>query len=182
MIRILKFPNLSIFAAVFFFLSGLISAQDARPVNQPPPDARFDRPAGEQRPNLLRELGLSRDQIQTIRKLNVERKPLEMAARRRFQDANQDLNMAIYSDSTSDETFQTRLKEFQAAQSELARIKFSNELAVRRLLTPDQLVKFRELRRRFADVRENAEKRQGDRIGQPALRRIRRGRQMPPVN
>lgn len=181
MIRTLKYPKLSIITAVLLCLPMSILAQDARPAN-PPPDAQLDRPDEGRRPNLLRELGLSREQIQTIRKLNVERKPIEMEARRRFKDANRELNMAIYSDSTSDETFQTHLKEFQTAQAELARIKFSNELAVRRLLTREQLVKFRELRQRFAEARENIEKRQGDRFGRPALRRLKRGNQPPPIN
>ncbi|MEO7673908.1 MAG: hypothetical protein ABIU09_07505 [Pyrinomonadaceae bacterium] len=183
MIRILKHPGLSIFATVLFCLPVSVLAQDGRPMNEaPPPDAPFDRPEGGPKLNLLRELGLSREQIQTIRRLNVERKPVEIAARRRFQDSIHELNTAIYSDSFDDESFQARLKEFQAAQAELARIKFSNELAVRRLLTPSQLVKFRELRQRFAEVRENFQKRRGDRNGQPVLRHPNRGGQQPPIN
>ncbi len=128
------------------------------------------------------ELGLSREQVQSMRRLNAERKPIENQARRRFQDANRDLNMAIYADTVNDETVQLKLKEFQAAQSELARIKFSNELAVRKLLTPEQLMRFRELRRRFAEVRENIEQRRGQPPGQPGRRPVRRGNQPPPIN
>ena len=179
----LKHPRLSIFLAMVFCMPLVALAQDQRPP-MPPPDSPTGQP-GQQaktKPDLLRELGLSREQMQAIRKLNIERKPLEQEARRRFQDANRDLNMAIYADNASDETVQARLKEFQTAQAELARIKFTNELAVRRLLTPDQLDTFRTLRQRFAETRENIEKRRGDSLQQPGFRRLRRGNQPPPIN
>lgn len=179
MIRILKYPKLSIFAAVAFCLPVSIAAQDLRP--PAPQDVRAGQP-GDAKPDLMLELGLSREQIQSIRRLNADRKPVEQEARRRFQDANRELNLAIYGDTTNDEDVQVRLKEFQAAQAELARIKFSNELAMRKLLTPEQLVRFRELRRRFAEVRQSIEKRRGDPNGQPGFRRLRRGNQPPPIN
>lgn len=180
MIRTLKHPKLSIFLALVFCLPVVALAQDQRPP-VPPPNVQAG-PPNEPKPNLLLELGLSREQIQAMRKLNAERKPIEQEARRRFQDANRELNMAIYADTASDEVVQSRLKEFQAAQADLARIKFTNELAVRRLLTPDQLNKFRTLRQRFADARENMEKRGAAPLGRPGLRRLKRRNQSPPIN
>ncbi len=180
MIRTLKHPRLSIFLALVFCLPLMALAQEQRPP-MPPPDIQAGSP-NEPKPNLFLELGLSREQIQAIRRLNAERKPIEQEARRRFQDANRELNMAIYGDTPNDEVIQTRLKEFQAAQAELARIKFTNELAVRRVLTADQLNKFRTLRQRFAEARENNEKRGGTPLGRPGLRRFKRGNQPPPTN
>jgi len=81
--------------------------------------------------------------------------------------------MSIYGDTVDDSVVKERLREFQAAQAELARIKFTNELAVRKVLTPEQLVKFRELRRRFADAREEG------RAEGPPFRRLRRGMRRP---
>lgn len=176
MIRTLKYPRLSILILAIFCLPLVANAQDGGlPTAR---DAKAEQP-NEGRPNLFRELGLSDEQRESLRRLNMDRKPVEQQARRRFQEANRDLNMAIYSDSVSDAVFQARLKDFQAAQAELARIKFSNELAVRKILTPEQLGKFRELRRRFAEARENMEDRSGPRRGQPALPRLRRGNQLP---
>ena len=180
MIGILKQPRLSIFLALVFCLPTAAFSQDQRPEN-PPTDTQAGQPK-EPKPNLLQELGLSREQVQAIRKLNVERKPVEQEARRRFQEASRQLNMAIYADDASDEAVHTLLRDFQAAQAELARIKFTSELAVRRILTPDQLNKFRTLRQKFAEARENMEKRSGDQVGQPAFRRLRRGNQPPPIN
>jgi Spy/CpxP family protein refolding chaperone len=102
--------------------------------------------------------------------MNQERRPAMMRAQHRMREANRALDMAIYADTVSDADFQTRLNEFRSAQSELARLRFESELAVRKLLTPDQLVRFRELRRKFAEARESNMRN----------RRMRRGGGGPP--
>jgi Spy/CpxP family protein refolding chaperone len=173
-------PRLLILIGTVLCLSVGVFAQNPRPEEVRQGD-RFQpgqpSPAAEQRPNLLQELGLSQEQVQAVRRINQQRKPVEQAARRRFQEAQRALNMAIYGDDVNDADVQAKLTEFQTAQAELARIKFTNELAVRKVLTPDQLIKFRELRRRFAEAREELQNRP---INRP-LRRLRRGN-LPPVN
>jgi Spy/CpxP family protein refolding chaperone len=141
---------------------------------QPPPadNAMHDGPPEGRRPNLLAELGLSPEQIQHVRRMNQERQPQIRRARMRMADAQRSLDMAIYGDTlVTDTEFQTRLKEFQAAEADLARLRFENELSVRKVLTAEQLVRFREIRRRFAEAR------QGD---QPGRMRPRRGDAMRP--
>lgn len=175
-----KYPKLIFLFAAILFASTGVFAQDGPPAERPR-DARFAPPGGpppdDMRPNILQELGLTREQFQSVRRLNADRKPLEQAARQRFQEANRALNMAIYGDSVDDAAFRTRLSEFQAAQAELARIKFSKELEIRKLLTPEQLVRFREIRRRFAEARENnAPPMQNVR---PAIRQLRRANRLP---
>ena len=124
--------------------------------DQPPPEEAADQqPPNLHRPNLLAELGLTPDQIRQIRRANQERRPAMMEAQRKMREANRNLDLAIYGDNVSDTEFQTRLKEFSAAQSELQRLRFESELTVRKILTPEQLVKFREMRRRFAEARNN---------------------------
>ena len=132
-----------------------------------PPPGDGPRDGDERRPNLLAELGLSPEQIQQVRRMNRERRPVMVQAQRRMHEANRALDMAIYRDTVNDEEFQTRLKEVQAAQSDLARLRFENELSVRRILTADQLVRFRDLRRRFEQERQNdmRERRQRRRMG-----------------
>jgi len=141
------------FVAILLFLtvSG-IAAQD-----QPPPDAARPDAAtqpGPGRPNLLSELGLSRDQMQRLSRMNRDRKPKMEAAQKALRDAMTALDAAIYADSPSEATVAARLTDFQAAQAEISRIRFSSEFAVRQILTPDQLVKFRDLRRRFEEERD----------------------------
>ncbi|HUR97140.1 MAG TPA: hypothetical protein VMZ26_03625, partial [Pyrinomonadaceae bacterium] len=125
----------------------------------------------ERRPNLLAELGLSPDQLQQIGRVNRERRPAIRDARRRMGDAARDLDIAIYGDVVNEADVKSRLKEFQAAEAELSRLRFESELAVRKILTAEQLVRFRELRRRFAEERMKNAPQRGMR---------RRGPGMPP--
>lgn len=178
MMKKLLTPRLLVLIGTLLCLSVGVFAQRPRAENVRQGDRLPPGEPAEQRPNLLQELGLSTEQVQAVRRINQQRKPVEQAARQRFQEAQRALNMAIYGDSVNDSDVQTKLAEFQAAQSDLARIKFTNELAVRKLLTPDQLIKFRELRRRFAEARQEFQKRPLD--NRP-LRRMRRGIP-PPVN
>ena len=138
------------FLTAIFVLAGLTSAfaQD-----DPPPDAARP-PLGQgrqmKRPNLMRLLGLSPEQLQQIKKMNQERKPLLDAAMIRVRNANRALDDAIYADNFDETIFQASLKELQLAQADAARLRFMNELGIRKILTPDQLARFRDLRRRFA--------------------------------
>ncbi|MGI8811967.1 MAG: Spy/CpxP family protein refolding chaperone [Pyrinomonadaceae bacterium] len=135
------------------------------------PSRQIDKPAQnaatqeEKRPNLLLELGLSSDQIDQIRSINKERRPRMEAAQKAMRNANAALDGAIYADVTSADEVTTRLKEFQAAQAQVVKLRAENEFNIRRILTPEQLVKFRELRRAFAEKRENLKSRLPGRRG-----------------
>ena len=160
--------------AVFVTTAGVavVVAQDAAP--EPADAVKKDAC-----PNLFRELGLSPEQFQQLRKLNAARRPDMEAAQQRLRAANRALDAAIYADSPSDVDVHTKLSEFQQAQAEVARIRFDSELAIRRILTPEQLVKFRDLRQRFAKMKQDLD--QGERGGRGL--RLRRPRQsMPPPN
>jgi len=143
---------------IFLMLAGSLCASAQ---GDPPPDADGPLPQRQlkpKRPNLVRLLGLSRAQARQIRQINQERKPQMEAATARLRAANQALDEAIYADSVDEDLFQSRLKEQQQAQAEVARLRFTSELAVRRVLTPDQIARFRDLRQRFAQPPPVAEK------------------------
>ena len=127
-----------------FVLTGLSLAQD-NPQNPP---------ANDERPNILAQLGLSEDQIQRFRRQNTEHRPLIQEAQQRLREANRSLDIAIYADTVSEDDFQSKLRAFQQAQGEVTRLRFQNELAIRNILTPDQLTRFREIRRRFSAALE----------------------------
>lgn len=144
----LKIVLLVILAIAF---ASVVSAQDNKPPEGPPQGAQppADAKPKDPRAEALRQLGLTKDQMLQIRMLNVERKPIMDEAQKRLREANRALDEAIYADNVSDSDVQTRLKDVHAAQAEVVRIRSMNELAVRRILTPDQLGHFRELRQRF---------------------------------
>ncbi|MEO8649475.1 MAG: periplasmic heavy metal sensor [Acidobacteriota bacterium] len=152
------FPVLFIFIVLAFFAVG-VTAQDG-----PPPDG--NGPA-EGRPDLFSQLGLSPEQIGQIRRINADRKPVMQEAQRRMREANRALDVAIYADAVNEGAVQTRLAEFQGAQAAVVKERFTSELLVRKVLTLEQLVKFREIRSRFTQARENLQKQQRERRRRP---------------
>lgn len=148
----------------------------------PPPDeaSQFQ----PQRPNLLEHLGLSQDQIRQIRAMNRDRKPLMDAAQRRLRETNRTLDMAIYGDALDESAVHARLKEFQHAQGEVARLRFQSEIELRKILTPDQLTRFRNLRARLARARQAQQQQGQPGTGDRPLQRIRQlpRQQQPRIN
>ena len=136
-----------------------------------PPDGKtpvngFAGNQNQNRPNMLAMLNLTPEQVQKVRRLNAERRPLIEAAQLRLRNATKDLDVAIYADESDDTLVETRTKELQAAQSEIARIRAANEYAIRKILTPEQLVRFRDIRTRFEEIRRDGVGRKGQTDGQ----------------
>jgi Spy/CpxP family protein refolding chaperone len=164
-------------AAVIGLMAMSAFGQDGPPPDDrkmgPPPDGQGPRQGD--RGQLLRELGLSQEQFQQIRRMNQERKPVMEAAHRRLNEANRALDQAIYADTLNEQDIEAKVKEAQAAQADMVRLRFMNELQVRKILTPEQLVKFRDLREKFERMRENFKESIDD-------RRDDRRPNMPPMN
>lgn len=152
--------NFNLLSAVFATLFLLTFVSIAKAQDETPDDAPKQNFAQPNRPNLLAELDLSADQIRQIRRVNADQKPLLRAAQQNVAQAKRRLDEIVYADIADEAEMETRLKELQTAQSEVFKIRFSTEYAVRKILTPAQLVIFRDVRRRFDERREN-------RINQP---------------
>ncbi len=177
------------FVATLIFVS-ISAGQDGKPADaQPDPQRPVANQQQDIRAYVLRQLGLSREQIQQIRRMNAERKPQMEEANKRFRESNRALDEAIYADNVVETDVQARLRDVQLVQAEVMRLRFMNELAVRRMLTPEQLIRFRDLRQRFEKARDsiqnarplNGERqidRQNDR--QP-VRRVFGENQPPPI-
>ena len=172
----LKIFNLIFTFALLTFSFSVVSAQDESPADSPKP--QFDRP---HRPNLLQELGLSQEQMQEIKRLNADKKPIIREAQARLRQANRNLDEAIYADNIAETEIQARVKEVQIAQAEVIKIRSLTELAVRKILTPEQLTKFREMRRRFAERMENRQYQRGNPTNEiPGRRRNNRQNSLRP--
>lgn len=117
------------------------------------PNAQTD--SRQNRPRLLEALGLSPDQIQRIRRINQENRPQLRAANQRLREANRSLDAAIYSDVADEADIQIKIKEVHAAHNEMIKLRAKTEFAVRKVLTPDQLSKFREIRQQSILEKEN---------------------------
>lgn len=108
------------------------------PGNPPPPDDR-----GE----ILRDLNLSQEQFRAIRRLLGENQPRVRAAQMDFREAQEALDDAIYADTVDEALVQSLTKRSADAQATLMKLRTENEFAIRRVLTPEQVTKFRELRK-----------------------------------
>ena len=139
----------TIIAITFAILcTATIHAQNPRPRDRGPEN----RPQEVGRNAMLRRLNLTDEQLESVRRINKERRSAMEASMQRLRKANQLLDEAVYSDSYDETTVSGRLAEAQAAQSEVIALRTQMESAIRRILTPEQLNRFRMMRQR----RENA--------------------------
>ena len=65
------------------------------------------------RADLLKQLGLSDDQLRAIRQANRERRPVLEAAQQKFRAAMLALDASIYADNFDEQTYEARLKEME---------------------------------------------------------------------
>ncbi len=149
-------------AALIFTISSF--GQEPAKTPQPDPAAKEQR-----RPGLMRALGLTSEQMALLNQIENERRPLMAEAQRNLRQANRALDQAIYAETADETEVQARLKDLQNAQAEIARLRVENELAIRRILTPEQMVQFRQMRMKFAEGMK--ERRQEERRVRPARRR-----------
>lgn len=144
---------------LFFVFLLTISFSSVKAQETPPTEVENSAQIIKARPNLLRELGLTPDQMKAIRRLNMEKKADLQEAQQKAAEARRNLDFAIYSDTANDNEVKLRLDEFQKAQLEVIKIRSMVEYEIRKILTPDQVVRFRQLRQRFAQTRENIQER-----------------------
>lgn len=151
----MKRISLTIFAfLIFAFGISTAFAQENPNNDETRPNANR-----QEKPNLMRFLGLSEEQVQQIKQIRQTNRGAIQLAERRQRIAKRELDEAIYGDSLDENIVQNKLKTFQIAQTELLKLRTADELAIRKVLTPEQLVKFREFRQRFMqNPRQNPNK------------------------
>ena len=138
-----------LFAIIFLFGAfSIANAQDG----EPPPGANEFAPV---RPNLLKELGLTKEQIQQLRRINGEWNPRRQKAQRDLNEAKRDLDEAIYLSETGEAEINQRKEGVKRAHSELINTQTTMQTLIRKVLTNDQLAKFRQLRQQFAQRQNN---------------------------
>jgi Spy/CpxP family protein refolding chaperone len=98
---------------------------------------------------IMLELGLTREQIQQVQRIYQTRRPIMQDAQQRWQSARRNLDSAIYADDSTDEQVKELTKAAQLAQAELLKERTLTEYLIRKILTPEQLIKFRNLRQQL---------------------------------
>ena len=138
---------------ILMVLPAALHAQ-ARPEDDAPPPDQMEEPP-PRRPNLLRELNLTAGQIKQIREINQANREKIRADLERKREAERLLDEAIYADEPDDNLIRERLQVVQQIQTEMMRMRTLTEFAVRKILTDEQLSRFRELRQSFLRNRES---------------------------
>jgi Spy/CpxP family protein refolding chaperone len=153
---------------IFAFFLMLLTLANVRAQEQVPPENQNPNPNQTVRPfKIFEELGLTREQIQQIRRINQTRKPIVQEAQRNWREANRNLDLAIYADTVNDEEVKTLLKTAQFAQSNLLKERSLTEFLIRKVLTPDQLIKFRQLREQLMQRMNNLKNQNNPNTQQP---------------
>lgn len=144
-----KFNWLKILCVSAILFGAMVTAV-AQP--DPPPPTQFveNRP-----PNLVQALGLTQDQFRQLRQMNATLQPQLKESERAMRQARQALDEAIYNDEADDSLIRERLQNFQNAQAEVAKNRTMMEVSIRRILTREQMFKFRQLRQRAMQKQKN---------------------------
>jgi Spy/CpxP family protein refolding chaperone len=124
---------------------------------QPPEDA----PAAADAASLLSRLNLTAAQVAQMSEIREQSVPRARELTRRLNLARRALDECIYSDAPDEALVEQRAREVSEAQAALVRLRAQTELRVRRVLTPEQLQTFRELRidaRRQQRIRRRLER------------------------
>ncbi len=97
-------------------------------------------------PRLTEELGLSSEQRNQVEALQVDAARGMIRRRADVQVARLDLRQLVTAKAVDEKAIATKLKELSELEAAMLRERVDHTLALRRVLTPDQVEKFRSLR------------------------------------
>src|SRR5205814_2200376 len=130
---------------------------------------------------MLGPLNLSPDQIQKIRGINAELRDERQAANLRIRTAQRALAEAIQSPTPDEALIAQRSKEVVDAQANTIRLRSLTEARVLQVLTPEQLVKLRELLQRNQALRRQNNQQMPGMLGRRQDRRNANGNLNAPL-
>lgn len=139
--------------------------------------------------SLLRLLNLTPEQVEQLRALRQQHQLEARPLMRRLNQARRALDEAIFADELNEDLIRARAREAAEAQAAVLRLNTLAEVRVRRVLTAEQLQRFRDLRReaqarqrlRRQFQRSNQPPPQGDAFDNNRPNRRRRQQQPPPA-
>lgn len=147
------------FAAVLLLsVAGLqVRAQDPTPQN--PVNPVQNQTQTNQPPDFA-QLELSPDQIQKIRAINAELKDQRQAAGMKLRQAQRALAEAVESPTPNETLIDQRSRELAEAQATTIRLRSLAESRILQVMTPEQRIRLREMRRQNQALRRQANQQQ----------------------
>ena len=118
------------------------STQDPQP-NAPPQGTA---------PDLLEQLRLTPEQRQKIRQIQRDTKDERTAIGLRLRESNRALEDALDAEVLDDSLIEQRMQAVSAAQAAQLHLRIQTEVRIRRVLNPDQLAVWHDLRLKAGDV------------------------------
>ena len=134
--------------AIAFLLVCAFASTQAQTTGQQMPAQDSGATQPPQAPNLQAELGLTPEQIQKWRALNIELRDQEIAGNMKLRQAKRALADAMESPNPNEEVIKQRARELADAQSAMTQLQALRQARVLQILTPEQRVKLREIRER----------------------------------
>jgi Spy/CpxP family protein refolding chaperone len=119
---------------------------------QAPQDPPPGDPPPFEGPDAIAQLGLTQDQIRSIRLIQRDSKDERATIGQRLRQSNRALQEAMDATTLDENLIEQRLQEVASAQTAQLRMRIQTEMKIRRVLTPAQLAKWHDLRLRAGDV------------------------------
>lgn len=110
----------------------------------------------------IRELNLTAEQREQIRMIREQNRGERATIHRRVRETNRALEEALDSDNPDQSVLEQRIQEVSAAQAEAMRMRIKTEVKIRQVLTNEQRVMLKEMRRNIHQLRE---RRRGEGVG-----------------
>ena len=145
-------PNLKSFAtAISFVIIAAVPLCAQTPTPEPPPGAMQGRNFGG---DPIRELNLTAEQREQIRTIREQNRAERATINQRVRETNRALEEALDSDNPDQSVLEQRMQEVSAAQAEAMRMRIRTEVQIRKVLTNEQRILLKEMRRNVHQLRE----------------------------
>lgn len=117
--------------------------------------------------DIIRRINLSEDQRVRLREVMRSQEEDLIAAGRRARLARNELDRAMMSANFDEHEINRRADEFAAAQADLIRLQARRRAAVRKVLTPEQIVQFNEMEKELRRRQREQQLREGSPSREP---------------
>ena len=126
-----------------------LCAQTSNP--EPPPGATQGRNFGS---DPIRELNLTAEQREQIRMIREQNRAERATINQRVRETNRALEEALDSENPDQSVLEQRIQEVAVAQAEAMRMRIRTEVKIRQVLTNEQRIMLKEMRRNVHQLRE----------------------------
>jgi Spy/CpxP family protein refolding chaperone len=147
--------------AMLSLIAQASSAYAQSPAASPSPQTEQQQPSqtNADQLELIRSLNLTDEQRAQIAQIRRETEEQARLVNQRVRRARRALDEAIYTQNADESLIQARTREVADAEAARVKMRSDAELKIRRVLTPEQLGTFRELRRQ-AQLRQRQQRQQ----------------------